>query len=467
MTSSQSAVSYSDQQLRKSYQQMSREAQEMKRRRRRRFQSQVTVEEADVSYYSRSCRQLPFIMKNDGNQQMVRVQQMKRDQLLCKHALKQRESWISVDDISNDVITTNSRWEIQSQDFHDQRLDNQLQTYRYNQLEIQTQAIFIQSRATVDPVEGYSALHIHSTKNSAEAQSSSRHESAAKQFTIYESWMSTAELNSNGENDKKPEKEKDTRTIPCRSTTIGKSRVAIDPIAMHTSWRSNSDIASVTRDEGIDQLNFHSAKLGYLKLLQMSTQTQQDKAGNKYEVKPQYEELSKQLGGRHSNPVVTAPTIALDFSDTTQQSTSHNVAPNQALTTTTQTTRKAHPKAQKNQLLNLRNETSNSRTSRAFGISQLVAPSFQIIDETSRKRSADTHSFSSIKSAEANKSIRGKALQYDTVPTYLNDAAAITSRQQLSPQNSYLLVARKLSKRRRIYKTKRRHFSTLLHKCAC
>ncbi|KZV55359.1 hypothetical protein F511_43447 [Dorcoceras hygrometricum] len=35
--------------------------------------------------------------------------------------------------------------------------------------------------------------------------------------------------------------------IPIGSTTIGKSRVAIDPIAMHTSWRSNSDIASVTR----------------------------------------------------------------------------------------------------------------------------------------------------------------------------------------------------------------------------
>ncbi|KZV51564.1 separase-like [Dorcoceras hygrometricum] len=33
--------------------------------------------------------------------------------------------------------------------------------------------------------------------------------------------------------------------IPIRSTTIGKSRVAIDPIAMRTSWRSNSDIASV------------------------------------------------------------------------------------------------------------------------------------------------------------------------------------------------------------------------------
>ncbi|KZV53015.1 hypothetical protein F511_27631 [Dorcoceras hygrometricum] len=34
--------------------------------------------------------------------------------------------------------------------------------------------------------------------------------------------------------------------IPIRSTTIGKSRVAIDLIAMHTSWRLNSDIASVT-----------------------------------------------------------------------------------------------------------------------------------------------------------------------------------------------------------------------------
>ncbi|KZV48232.1 hypothetical protein F511_26777 [Dorcoceras hygrometricum] len=35
--------------------------------------------------------------------------------------------------------------------------------------------------------------------------------------------------------------------IPIRSMTIGKSRVARDPIAMHTSRRSNSDIACVTR----------------------------------------------------------------------------------------------------------------------------------------------------------------------------------------------------------------------------
>ncbi|KZV55921.1 hypothetical protein F511_24815 [Dorcoceras hygrometricum] len=70
MTSSQSAVSYSDQQLSKSYQQMSREAQEMK-----------------------------------------------RVQLLRKQALKQRESWISDDDISSDVITISRREEIDTTSF--------------------------------------------------------------------------------------------------------------------------------------------------------------------------------------------------------------------------------------------------------------------------------------------------------------------------------------------------------------
>ncbi|KZV38731.1 hypothetical protein F511_19529 [Dorcoceras hygrometricum] len=41
-----------------------------------------------------------------------------------------------------------------------------------------------------------------------------------------------------------------------------------------------------------------------------------------------------QLGGRHSNLVVTTPMIALDFSGTTHQSASHNVAFNQADFTT-------------------------------------------------------------------------------------------------------------------------------------
>ncbi|KZV25875.1 hypothetical protein F511_30498 [Dorcoceras hygrometricum] len=50
------------------------------------------------------------------------------------------------------------------------------------------------------------------------------------------------------------------------------------------------------RDAGIDQLNFHSVQLGYLKLLQMgNADPNKTKVGNKYEVKPQYEELSKQI----------------------------------------------------------------------------------------------------------------------------------------------------------------------------
>ncbi|KZV30521.1 cysteine-rich receptor-like protein kinase 40 [Dorcoceras hygrometricum] len=38
--------------------------------------------------------------------------------------------------------------------------------------------------------------------------------------------------------------------IPIESTTIGKSRVARDSIAMHTSWISNSDITCATRSSG-------------------------------------------------------------------------------------------------------------------------------------------------------------------------------------------------------------------------
>ncbi|KZV43028.1 putative pectinesterase/pectinesterase inhibitor 33-like [Dorcoceras hygrometricum] len=101
---------------------------------------------------------------------------------------------------------------------------------------------------------------------------------------------------------------------------------------------------------GIEQLNLHSVQLGYLKILQVgNTDPNNTKQEKKYEVKPQYEEPSKQLimqhdinqcyemqpvspsqlGGRHSNPVVTTPMIALDFSGTTHQSASHNVAFNQ------------------------------------------------------------------------------------------------------------------------------------------
>ncbi|KZV53670.1 hypothetical protein F511_38948 [Dorcoceras hygrometricum] len=55
------------------------------------------------------------------------------------------------------------------------------------------------------------------------------------------------------------------------------------------------------KDAGIDQLNFHFVQLGYLKFLQMgNTDPNKTKAGNKYEVKPQYEELSKQINMQHA-----------------------------------------------------------------------------------------------------------------------------------------------------------------------
>ncbi|KZV23015.1 hypothetical protein F511_10851 [Dorcoceras hygrometricum] len=79
-------------------------------------------------------------------------------------------------------------------------------------------------------------------EDSAEAQISSRLESAAKQLTIYESWMSTTELNSNGENDKKPAKEKDTSTIPCRSARAG---ISSDDVSISVEEAYHDVIISV------------------------------------------------------------------------------------------------------------------------------------------------------------------------------------------------------------------------------
>ncbi|KZV27479.1 hypothetical protein F511_16282 [Dorcoceras hygrometricum] len=49
--------------------------------------------------------------------------------------------------------------------------------------------------------------------------------------------------------------------IPIRSTTIGKSRVDRDPITMHTSWRSNSDIMCVTRADLGELVKLHPQKV--------------------------------------------------------------------------------------------------------------------------------------------------------------------------------------------------------------
>ncbi|KZV52291.1 protein SUPPRESSOR OF npr1-1, CONSTITUTIVE 1-like [Dorcoceras hygrometricum] len=68
-----------------------------------------------------------------------------------------------------------------------------------------------------------------------------KNESAAKQLTIYESWMSTAELNSNGENDKKPAKEKDARVLTAAGCGIG---------SVHEVVRSNLLVEPSEVEEG-------------------------------------------------------------------------------------------------------------------------------------------------------------------------------------------------------------------------
>ncbi|KZV34191.1 hypothetical protein F511_40267 [Dorcoceras hygrometricum] len=92
---------------------------------------------------------------------------------------------ISCDDISSDVITISS-WQSADEDRKDPDARKADVAKHCNQ-----------------------AQSIQSTKISTEDEFSRCDKSAAKQLTIYESWMSTAELNSNGENDKKPAKEKD------------------------------------------------------------------------------------------------------------------------------------------------------------------------------------------------------------------------------------------------------------------
>ncbi|KZV58179.1 hypothetical protein F511_35900 [Dorcoceras hygrometricum] len=110
--------------------------------------------------------------------------------------------------------------------------------------------------------------------------------------------------------------------------------------------RLKRDVRLGLKKTGIDQLNLYSVHLGYLKILQMgNTDPNNTKQENKYEVKPH-----KSAGGNHrsmifrvhdpitarwssdtTNQSVTTPMIALDFSGTTNQSASHNVALKQVI----------------------------------------------------------------------------------------------------------------------------------------
>ncbi|KZV55682.1 hypothetical protein F511_29574 [Dorcoceras hygrometricum] len=85
-------------------------------------------------------------------------------------------------------------------------------------------------------------------------------------------------------------------------------------------------------EKGVDQLNIHSVQPGYLKILQYGYTDPRHKTNQPVEIIGPWSSgrvSPSQLGGRHSNPVVTTPMIALDFAGTTHQLASHNVAPNQ------------------------------------------------------------------------------------------------------------------------------------------
>ncbi|KZV14174.1 hypothetical protein F511_14621 [Dorcoceras hygrometricum] len=67
----------------------------------------------------------------------------------------------------------------------------------------------------------------------------------------------------------------------------------IDQLNFHSVQLGYLKFLQMGLDAGIDQLNFHSVQLGYLYFLQMgNADPNKTEAGNKYEVKPQYEELS-------------------------------------------------------------------------------------------------------------------------------------------------------------------------------
>ncbi|KZV37116.1 hexokinase-3-like [Dorcoceras hygrometricum] len=159
----------------------------------------------------------------------------------------------------------------------------------------------------------------------------------------------------------------------------------------------------------------------------MGTQTQQDKAGNKYEVKPQYEELSKQIppGSNHAVGHFLEDEICYNITHAQTFLKSFEV---QQL------------RVSASSALQLLKWVANERVKQG----EFSATKISENEGWSTKPAGNdqqANSYSSTKSAEANKNIRVKALQNDTVPTYLNDAVANTSRQQISrKQNNHLLT---------------------------
>ncbi|KZV57312.1 hypothetical protein F511_38210 [Dorcoceras hygrometricum] len=153
----------------------------------------------------------------------VAIQEAKKDRKLELELERRRSAEaLSVDDISSDVIiqkeatiqqenfalifqqkNQSQRKEFQTQCFDQQDASNSsIQSRAYlNQL-----LLYIQSQDTVSSHKKSRRKELKKEKSAAVVVI----KSAAKQLTNYQRWMSTTELNSNGESDKKPAKEKDT-----------------------------------------------------------------------------------------------------------------------------------------------------------------------------------------------------------------------------------------------------------------
>ncbi|KZV18486.1 carboxyl-terminal-processing peptidase 1, chloroplastic [Dorcoceras hygrometricum] len=199
----------------------------------------------------------------------------------------------------------------------------------------------------------------------------------------------------------------------------------------------------------------------------MGTQTQQDKAGNKYEVNPQYEELSKQIppGSNHAAGHFLEAEICFNTANILAKFLiiiTINLLPEsnpnsthlrrlRLLKNRAQTTRIAHPKAHASrrthaqtflkgfEVQQLRVSTSSANQVLKWVANERAKQGEFSATKISRNKgwirslSAAIFPFSyrKIQQQQLNNN-RTKMLQNDTVPTYINDAAATTSRQQLS-----------------------------------
>ncbi|KZV13502.1 mediator-associated protein 1-like [Dorcoceras hygrometricum] len=125
-----------------------------------------------------------------------------------------------------------------------------------------------------------------------------------------------------------------------------------------------------------------------------NTDPNKTKAGNKYEVKPQYEELSKQINMQHAiNQCYECMRLSKEISQI-DRSILRSYTSTQALTNKNraQTTRNAHPKSQKKQLQNMLNKPAIHERAEPTGFlnSLLLASKLVSMERASLKESSAT-----------------------------------------------------------------------------